>query len=187
MRKIKIKSPDRQNLVTIETSAVTKGQLIEEINSSDLGISTANINFVDYHSDVTYSLDAAVLPGIDCLLLIVPTKTDQGIDFIDVDNLEEMGYNDLRSYGSKLNKEHSANIDLSGKRSDILEAILDYYDSFEELDDLGTDEEFVYVPFKRSDLVKILNLSPVEYVDGITLQQLEDKHNKVLEENKLKD
>ena len=199
MRKIRIKSPDRQNLVVIETSAVTKGQLIEEITSLELGISTVDINFVDYHSDVTYSLDGAVLPGIDCLLLIVPTKTSQGVDFIDVEALAELGYNDLRSYGSKLNKEHNAEIDLSGKRDDILQAILDYYDSFKSIEDVAytlgykasreaqADTGFVFIPCKRDLLLRLLNMDSEQYVVGITSKQLENKYESVLQESKLKD
>ena len=185
MRKIRIKSPDRQNLVVIETSAVTKGQLIEEITSLELGISTVDINFVDYHSDVTYSLDGAVLPGIDCLLLIVPTKTSQGAFDYTEEELNELGYNSLRSYGSRLNREYDANINLSGKRDDILENILEYYNEVAISQDIPPeDDEVVYIPVSKAVLMQVLNLVPEELAVKLTYAELNAKYDKVLAESK---
>ena len=193
MRTIRIKSPDRQSLVVFRTSAVTRGELIKEINESELGISTANIDFVDYNSDVTYSLDGAVLPSIDCLLLIVPTKTSQGSFDYTIEELYELGYNDLRSYGSKLNKTLGANIDLSGNRSNILNNILDYYeemeslkdDDYEDDDDYETDD-FIYVPVKKSDVLEILNLKNNcdDIAVSITYSDIEDKYRSAVSQIK---
>lgn len=186
MRKIRIKSPDRQNLVVFETNAATKGQLIEEINNSELGISTTNINFVDYNSDVTYSLDSAVLPGIDCLLLIVPTKTSQGAFYYTKEELNEIGYNSLRSYGSKLNREYDAKINLSGKRDDILENILEYYNEVDINQNIQPeeDDEVVYVPVSKAVLMQVLNFVPEELAVKLTYAELNAKYDKVLAESK---
>lgn len=183
MRKIKVKSPDRSDLVVFETNAVTKSDLLAQL--SNVGISTNNINLVDYHSDVTYELDQAVLPAIDCLLLIVPTKTSQGALDYTIEELSEMGYNELRSYGSKLNKA-GTKIDLSGKRGDILERLIAYtYETKEE--DAETDD-IVYIPISRAALLQVLGpkeVPEINYaIDPITYDQLEAKYNSVLEATK---
>ena len=183
MRKIKVKSPDRSDLVVFETNAVTKSDLMVEL--SNVGISTNNINLVDYHSDVTYELDQAVLPAIDCLLLVVPTKTSQGALDYNVEELNEMSYNELRSYGSKLNKT-GAGIDLSGKREDILERLIAY--TYETVKEAVETDDIVYIPISRAALLQSLGIKIVPEVnyamDPITYDQLEAKHNSVLEATK---
>ncbi len=127
MRKIKFKLLTRTELVTVETDARTFGQLKTQITANkelNALIQFGNNQFIERDTKVAYgALEDALLPVGDCFMFVIPMKTKSGCDLPSVDSLEEMGYSELRSLGSKLNKENGATIDLSGKRVDILARI----------------------------------------------------------------
>jgi hypothetical protein len=127
MRKIKFKLLTRTELVTVETDARTFGQLKTQITANkelNALIQFGNNQFIERDTKVAYgALEDALLPVGDCFMFVIPMKTKSGCDLPSVDALEEMGYSELRSLGSKLNKENGATIDLSGKRVDILDRI----------------------------------------------------------------
>lgn len=127
MRKIKFKLLTRTELVTVETDARTFGQLKTQITANKelkALIQFGNNQFIERDTKVAYgALEDALLPVGDCFMFVIPMKTKSGCDLPSVDSLEEMGYSELRSLGSKLNKENGAAIDLSGKRVDILDRI----------------------------------------------------------------
>lgn len=127
MRKIKFKLLTRTELVTVETDARTFGQLKTQITANkelNALIQFGNNQFIERDTKVAYgALEDALLPVGDCFMFVIPMKTKSGCDLPSVDSLEEMGYSELRSLGSKLNKENGATIDLSGKRVDILDRI----------------------------------------------------------------
>ena len=127
MRKIKFKLLTRTELVAVETDARTFGQLKTQITANkelDALIQFGNNQFIERDTKVAYgALEDALLPVGDCFMFVIPMKTKSGCDLPSVDSLGEMGYSELRSLGSKLNKENDAAIDLSGKRVDILDRI----------------------------------------------------------------
>lgn len=127
MRKIKFKLLTRTELVTVETDARTFGQLKTQITANkelNALIQFGNNQFIERDTKVAYgALEDALLPVGDCFMFVIPMKTKSGCDLPSVDSLEEMGYSELRSLGSKLNKENGATIDLSRKRIDILDRI----------------------------------------------------------------
>lgn len=129
MRKIKFKLLTQINLEVLETSARTFGELKADMakHSTLNAVSFNNSQLIERETKVMYgTLDDAVLPATDCIMFVTPVKTLSGADIPTITELQEMGYNELRSLGSKLNKENDADIDLSGKRDDILDRMEDF-------------------------------------------------------------
>jgi len=178
MRKIRIKAFDRQNLVVLETSALTKADLINELNAGGYNLPTENINFVDFATDNTIAFPSALLPNIDCLLCIVPLKTDQGGFDYTIEEVEDMSYNEVRTFASSLNKNYSAGIDMTGKRDAIVERVVDFLeDSYCDCDD--TENEFITILLPKSVLAKYIdNTETINLNDIIiTEKEITDKHS----------
>jgi hypothetical protein len=133
-------------------------------------IEVGKVKFIDKATMAEYgSIPEAILPASNCILFVTPIQTKAGAvteeNFFEngeselMDELEEMGYNELRSLGSKLNKKYDAGIDLSGKRGDILDNIMDFFD--DNLDQYNTDNvdsEEVEVTSLKSILMDAIDL-----------------------------
>lgn len=130
MRTIKFKLFTQTALESLTTDARTFGELKQAIkNSPNLvgKISFDNVQFIERETKVAYgNIEEAVLPAVDCIMFVTPTQTKLGATYPTLEEVDNMSYNELRSLGSKLNKEEMAGLDLSGKRADILEEILTY-------------------------------------------------------------
>ena len=123
MRKISFKLLTQNQLVSIDTNARTFGELKEAVSNSGLeGVVTFGDNqFLERVTKASFGqIDEALLPQGDCIFFVLPLKTKSGSD------LDNMSYQELRSYGSFLNKTEDAGINLHGKREDVLEAVKAY-------------------------------------------------------------
>lgn len=121
--------------VTIRSQV--KGLITREGNPSTLkdvkemfaedGINFANVDFIDRSTKASYRLDEAKIPNVEeILFMIVPNKNKSGNDDPSIEEIKAMSYMKIRSFGSKLNKERKAGIDLKGKTDDIIPRVIDF-------------------------------------------------------------
>jgi len=129
MRTIRLKLFTQTAVEALQTAARTFGELKKEIQdnpSLSEKINFSNVQFIERDTKVIYgAIDDAILPSVDCIMFVTPTKTKLGA-LPTVSELEDMSYNELRSLGSRWNKEDSAGLDISGKRADILIELITY-------------------------------------------------------------
>ena len=211
MTTFKFKLTTQVALETLESNAQTFGELKRDIQNSELAekISferkterrdgqewTRTIKLIERNTQAEYgAIDNARLPAGDSLIFFVTPIEHKGglvaaedlhLESYEVleSELEELGYNEIRSFGSKLNRVHDANIDLSGRRYEMLENILDW------LGDFYADQEEVTVDIQESDdvvdllsaavhiIVRCIDLlesdEAVDVVDNTTLTQLHE-------------
>lgn len=81
-RVIKLKLLTQTDLVKVETSARTLGELKQESLVKALGIDWNNAKLIDRASKASFDLDESILPAIDALMFITPTKTKSGADLL---------------------------------------------------------------------------------------------------------
>lgn len=79
-RVIKLKLLTQTELVKVETSARTFAEFKKEPAVSALGIDWNSAKLIDRASKASFDLDEAVLPAIDALMFVTPTKTKSGAD-----------------------------------------------------------------------------------------------------------
>ena len=77
-RIIKLKLLTQVALVKVETSARTLAEFKAEPSVLELGIDWSGAKLIDRASKATFDLDEAVLPAIDSLMFVTPTKTKSG-------------------------------------------------------------------------------------------------------------
>ena len=187
MRKIKFKLNTQTNLEVIETNARTFGELKAEMSKhSVLGtVNFGNSQLIERDTKVMYgAIDDAILPAVDCIMFVTPVKTNSGCDVPSEADLLEMGYMELRSLGSKLNKEANAGINLQGKRYDILERILGYRASLNEVELTLVDEAYYHLNELKSiiaELSKVTKTPEEPTAIKVTLSQLEEEAKQLAE------
>lgn len=189
MRKIKFKLLTQTQLEVLETSARTFGELKEEMAAHAV-LSSVNFNnsqLIERSTKVAYqNIDGAVLPPVDCIMFQADTKTNSGCDLPTVESLKEMGYNELRTLGSKLNKENGANIDLTGKRVDILERMVNCVEDMEfNFDEEELESPLDYAIKNLEESLEILRdykadeEEATNVVEFLTLEDLEDEAKEI--------
>lgn len=206
MRKISFKLLTQSQLETIETDARTLRDLEKVIINGELAdkINLGKVKFVDKATYAEYgNIPEAVLPSIDCILFVTPINTKSGADitpenFLDFDEealaefFNELGYNELRTFGSQLNRTKDAGISLHDKRDDILQRILDYVITLKEFQELENSFSEVFVdafPTNNKDILLdaisliervIVNLKETEDVaTSITCTELQTEANRL--------
>lgn len=157
MTTFKFKLTTQVALETLESNATTFGELRRDIENSELAKkisferSTENrdgqewvktIKLIERNTQAEYgAISEAKLPAGDSIIFFVtPIEHKGGLVEVEAlhaesfevleEELDELGYNEIRSFGSKLNRVHDANIDLSGKRHEMLENIIDWLADF---------------------------------------------------------
>jgi hypothetical protein len=80
-RTIKLKLLTQTELVKIETSARTFGELKSESIVSDLGIDWSSAKLIDRASKATFEVDESVLPAVDSIMFVMPTKSKAGASY----------------------------------------------------------------------------------------------------------
>lgn len=187
MRTIKFKLLTQVQLEKVEAEVTTFGQLKDAVLKSEFGskINFNGVKFIERNSKAEYgSIDEAILPAGDLLFFVTPTKTDSGLgdsfEVMPVEALEEMGYNELKSYGSKVNHELGEEIDLSGKRDDILERLVDWTENLEI-----PEESIDAIPTLLSDAIELISQAiemylampegerPEYAIEGVTVEELQ--------------
>jgi len=78
MRTIKLKLLTQTDLVKVQTSARTLVEFKNEPTVKELGIDWNSAKLIDRASKATFDLDESVLPAIDSLMFVTPTKTKSG-------------------------------------------------------------------------------------------------------------
>ena len=214
MKQIKFKLLTQDKVETVEGDVKTVGNLKNLIRNNaalagKISLETKIINeggftftetvsFIEKNTLAEYgTADEAILPAGDCFFYVTPIRTKSGIEVSDLteksitqieEELDELGYNELRSFGSKLNKDWDAKIDLGGKRVDMLENILDFvFDYYEgQKGSEGTEvlANSVDLMVEATNLILqfIETYKPgIQYVDGITHEELHAKALRVKE------
>ena len=208
-RKIKLKLLTQVKLEVIETNVRTFGELVDLIKKdSDLNSAVFgggdDIVMIDRDTKVEYgNIPAAVLPATDCIMFIQPVKTKSGADFqYSSSEISKLPYNDLRSYGSKLNRENNANIDLSGNTSELKTKIYGYLvkqeDVEESLEERIVDAKFCAIKQNLEDgknklctaielvrdleetIASMTNSYPEDIVELITEESLDEEQQELL-------
>lgn len=77
-RTIKLKLLTKLKLETIETSARTFGEFKAEITELDIDWTSSKL--IDRASKASFDLDEAVLPAVDAVMFVMPTKSKAGAD-----------------------------------------------------------------------------------------------------------
>lgn len=80
MRILKLKVLDRTELVKVETTSRTFGELKVEEVVKELGIDWSSAKLIDRASKAEFVLDEAVLPATDAVMFVMPTKSKAGAD-----------------------------------------------------------------------------------------------------------
>lgn len=138
-RTIRFKFLNLDGVYSMDTAARTYGELQIEIAQnanlySKFGKKFSDIQLIDRDTKTIYSLPDAVLPATDCIMFVSVVKSKGGAvtftiptDYDELDILDEMSYNELRSLGSYLNHEEDAELRLSGTKEELHERIYDYF------------------------------------------------------------
>lgn len=218
MSTFKFKLTTQVQLEVLESNARTFGELKQDIINSSLGEKISferkkevrdgvewvkTIKFVEKNTLAEYGdINEASLPAGDSLIFFVvpiehkggliysPEELHESGDYETVeDEISEWGYNDLMKLGSKINKNYDADIDLSGKRGNILENILDYFHNY--FTELLDKEEVLPQNVDGMELAKSYLKAGIDYleqaaailetfeysdlVDGVTASELHEK------------
>ena len=79
-RVIKLKVLTQSELVKVETSARTFGELKKEAVVAALEIDWSSAKLIDRASKASFEVDEAVLPATDAIMFVMPTKSKAGAD-----------------------------------------------------------------------------------------------------------
>lgn len=79
MRTIKLKLLTQNELVKVETDVRTFGEFKTEI--SNLGIDWSSAKLIDRASKVSFDVDSAILPAVDSIMFVMPTKSKAGASY----------------------------------------------------------------------------------------------------------
>lgn len=77
-RTIKLKLLTQQELVKISTNVRTFGEFKKLEEVAALGIDWENSLLIDRASSTSFNLDEAVMPSVDSIMFVTPTKTKSG-------------------------------------------------------------------------------------------------------------
>ena len=123
-RSVKLKVTTQKDLIKVESSARTFGELKSELSN----VKWDGMRVVVRETKNTLQDDGAVLPGGDFILFLVPEKVKSGMAKKSLKNIATASYNDLRSHASHLNKKKNAGIPVTGGTEQIRKAVQAYYD-----------------------------------------------------------
>lgn len=179
MRKIVLKMLNGR-VENLESNCVTVGDLKADIQKAQIELDLSNAGFVERATKASYgAIPEAILPSGDLFLFVVPLRTKLGGEQTNA-VLENLSYNELRSYVSKLNKETGANISLQGSRLDILERLKDREESPENT---SVIEEIKMHAAKIIELVDNIKLEKASsnLVYSVSFDELEAESKKIAE------
>ena len=80
-RVLKLKVLTQSELVKVETSARTFGELKKEAVVAALGIDWSSAKLIDRASKASFEVDEAVLPATDAIMFVMPTKSKAGASY----------------------------------------------------------------------------------------------------------
>lgn len=177
-RVIKLKLLTQTELVKVETSARTLAEFKLEPIVKELSIDWSSAKLIDRASKATFDLDESVLPAIDSLMFVTPTKTKSGaLDYREAKaevkkykdnggivpfNYTTAGTSTLNEFLDSIGKSTSCNCksaSTSSVKAQVINLIQDNWVEVIDSEELG-------------DLIETSEL-----VDNTTLEDLDDEAN----------
>lgn len=158
LRVLKLKVLSQSELVKVETSARTFGELKKEGAVAALGIDWTSAKLIDRASKASFEVDEAVLPATDAIMFVMPTKSKAGASYqaelrAKIKDLKESGVEVPFNYTHATNSQ--------------MEAFLASVETVEE-------EE---VPCTETENLEVITLKPGKYilqVDGFMPEEVEE-------------
>lgn len=135
-RVIKLKLLTQNELVKVETSARTLAEFKAESVVKGLDIDWSSAKLIDRASKVSFDLDESVLPAVDSLMFVTPTKTKSGV----------YGYKEAKQLVKEY-KEKGGNVpfNYTHASTEQLNNFLTAVQTLEEVIEDIEDEEFIAV------------------------------------------
>jgi len=186
MTEFKFKLTTQVGLEKLVCDATTFAQLREQIKNSPIGDKISfdrvkeiregkewvkTIKLVEKNTLAEFGeIDDARLPsGESIIFFVIPIEHKGGITLdevfdednedVTIENLEELGYNDLMQIGSQLNKKYQADINLKGRRDDVLGCIIGWIeDYFENKEYHGIEENSLEFESIKANLYEAINI-----------------------------
>ena len=166
-RVIKLKVLTQSELVKVETSARTFGELKREAVVAALEIDWSSAKLIDRASKASFEVDEAVLPATDAIMFVMPTKSKAGASYqaelrAKIKQLKEDGVEVPFNYTHATNSQ--------------MEAFLASVETVEE--ETPCTEELEVITLKPGKYILNVETPEVEIldlVDDTTLDDLEDE------------
>ena len=169
-RVLKLKVLTQSELVKVETSARTFGELKKEAVVAALGIDWSSAKLIDRASKASFEVDEAVLPATDAIMFVMPTKSKAGASYqaelrAKIKDLKEAGVEVPFNYTHATNSQ--------------MEAFLASVETVEEETPCTETLEVITLkPGKyilQVEGVDIDEVEEIQLVDDTTLDDLEDE------------
>ena len=128
MRKVVLKLTTQKDVIEHQSEARTFGELKKEMRQ----VKWTGMRVVERSTKTTLQMDEAVLPQGEFLLFLVPEKvksgkkSDGGAETL-TKPIKDCKYNECRSHMSWLNRNKSANLDMSGGTAELQKELEKYY------------------------------------------------------------
>lgn len=156
-RVIKLKVLSQSELVKVETSARTFGELKKEEAVAALGIDWTSAKLIDRASKASFEVDEAVLPATDAIMFVMPTKSKAGASYqaelrAKIKDLKESGVEVPFNYTHATNSQ--------------MEAFLASVETVEE-----------QLPCTETENLEVITLKPGKYilqVEGVDIEEVEE-------------
>lgn len=150
MRKIKVFST-ATGLKIVESSAVTWGELKEQLSNEDISVS--NVKAVENKTNTTLELDDARLPESDFVLMLSPEKTKSG-GYAEV---RQTIQNIISEYGDSARSHFNQGKNYTIKPFSELASLLEeWYEMANDLDDDSEDDNYDESEFQVNKIVALI-------------------------------
>jgi hypothetical protein len=161
MRTLSLKVLTQNSLVKVETDVRTLGEFKKETVVKGLEIDWANIKLIDRASKNSYEVEDAVLPSVNAILFIMPTKSKAGV----------YSYQEAK----QLVKEYKSNggeVPFNYTQASAVK-LNEFLDSIEVK---GVEDEMVDTYTEPTiDAPEIEEIEKVEFIDPTTLDDLNEE------------
>lgn len=176
MRILKLKVLTQNELVKVETAARTFGEFKAEV--TNLGIDWSSVKLIDRASKATYEVDNAVLPSVDAIMFVMPTKSKAGAD---------LSYKDAKE-AVKQYKMNGGNVPFNYTQASTeqLNKFLAGVQTTKEVAEEVNEEEVTEVIFLKPGVYTIVVESDLEDVEEINLIDFTTEEDLAAEAEELK-
>lgn len=160
-RTIKLKLLTQNNLVSVVTGVRTLAEFKKTPEVLALNIDWESTKLIDRESKAIFDLDEAVMPAINAIMFVTPTKTKGGIDY------SLMSYSDLR----KQCVIDEVSVRATPSKAEMIIALTakTAFDNDEEVD----GEVSINIKFKVSNSPKFIEVNRL--IELTTLDDLENE------------
>jgi len=174
MRTLSLKVLTQNSLVKVETDVRTLGEFKKETVVKGLEIDWANVKLIDRASKNSYEVEDAVLPSVNAILFIMPTKSKAGVySYQEAKQLVKeyksnggkVPFNYTQASAIKLN-EFLGSIEVKGVENEVV-------DTYTEPTNVIHLSPGVYTLIV--DAPEIEEIEEVEFIDPTTLDDLNEE------------